>query len=100
MIIKTYQFKSNLWLWAEGKGAWYFVSLPLDSYKEIKDIYGWTNRGFGSIPVLATIGETTRKTSIFPSKHNETYILPIKSSIRKSEKLELEVLIKCIVEIK
>lgn len=81
MITKNYEFESKLWVWnavTGQSGAWYFVSLQSETFEEIKEIYGWTNRGFGSIPVIVTIGESTWKTSIFPSKRNKTYILPMK----------------------
>jgi hypothetical protein len=38
--------------------------------------YGW-----GMIPVLATIGEHTFYTALFPK--DETYLLPLKASVRR-----------------
>ncbi len=103
MFTKYYEFESKIWTWHANSGqsgAWYLVSLPKETYVEIKEIYGWSRRGFGSIPVLVTIGESTWKTSIFPSKELGTYILPIKASIRKAEKLRVEDTVKIKVEIK
>ena len=44
------------------------------------------SRGFGSLKVVATIGGTTFKTSVFPSKETG-WLLPVKASVRKAEGL-------------
>ena len=44
------------------------------------------SRGFGSLKVAATIGGTTFKTSVFPSKETG-WLLPVKASVRKAEGL-------------
>jgi hypothetical protein len=41
-------------------------------------------KGFGSLKVVATIGETRFSTSVFPSKELG-WMLPIKASVRKAE---------------
>jgi hypothetical protein len=33
------------------------------------------------------VGETNWKTSIFPDKKHNSYVLPLKASVRKSEKI-------------
>lgn len=81
-----YQFKTKLWEY-EGQGAWYFVTLPKDTAAEIKQLFGTLRRGWGSIPVEATVGDTVWKTSIFPDKESDSYLLPIKSAVRKAEQL-------------
>jgi hypothetical protein len=43
--------------------------------------YGW-----GVIPVQVRIGKTKWTTSLFPK--DDRYLVPIKASIRKAEKLE------------
>ena len=43
--------------------------------------YGW-----GMIPVRARIGKTTWKTSLFPK--DGRYIVPLKTSVRKAERIE------------
>lgn len=43
--------------------------------------------GWGSLPVMATIGKTSWKTSIFPDKKSESYLLPLKAEVRKKEKI-------------
>ncbi|MBT5516648.1 DUF1905 domain-containing protein [Candidatus Peregrinibacteria bacterium] len=83
----TFTFKSKMWLW-QGKGAWHFITVPLNLSKKIKGFHEGPRKGFGSIPVAVRIGKTTWKTSIFPTKEG-TYVLPIKKDIRKKENLEL-----------
>ncbi len=64
----------------------YWLRLLEDS-DEIKKDWIWPRKGFGSIPVNATIGGTSWKTSIFPEKGG-TYLLPIKKLVREEENLK------------
>ena len=43
-------------------------------------------RGFGSLKVTATIGDSTWRTSVFPSR-NEGWMLPVKAAVRRAEDL-------------
>lgn len=86
MISNEYSFKAELWEW-QGKGAWHFVTLPIEVAEEINFLYSENKRGWGSLPVKATIGETSWNTSIFPDKKNNSFLLPIKSSIRNKANL-------------
>jgi hypothetical protein len=45
-------------------------------------------RGFGSVRVVVTIGETTWNTSIFPDTANESFALPIKKQVRVREGID------------
>ena len=42
------------------------------------------SRGFGSLKVTATIGDSTWRTSVFPSRE-EGWMLPVKAAVRKAE---------------
>ena len=88
MSIKIkYEFHSKLWQHSSSK-AWYFVSLPIKMSKEIRSILKWQEEGWGRLHVRAGIGSSEWETAIwFDSKHN-TYLLPVKSQIRKTEKIE------------
>lgn len=82
----TYTFKSKLWLY-DGFGGWHFVNLPVDMSAEIKEQFGpIKKRGWGSIPITATVGKTTWDTSIFPDKKGY-YLLAIKAAVRKAENI-------------
>lgn len=82
-----YKFKAKVWLYP-GEAAWHFVTLPGVQSAEIKDKYAGLTRGFGSLPVQVTLGNTIWKTSIFPDNKAKTYLLPIKSAVRKSESIK------------
>lgn len=70
-----------------GMAAWRFLILPKKESTEIKSVYGKIAKGWGSIPVLVTVGKTNWKTSIFPDKKSGTYLLPLKAQIRKAEQI-------------
>lgn len=82
-----FSFTSELWLWPGGQAAWHFVNVPKEESRKIKEMMVGKLRGFGSVPVEATIGKTSWQTSIFPDKRSGTYLLPIKVSVRKAETL-------------
>lgn len=80
------EFESELWEW-QGKGAWFFVSLPKEYYEDIKLISTTPKKGFGSVRVEAIIGATVWGTSFFPDAKYKTFLLPVKKDVRMSENL-------------
>ena len=90
--------KATTWLYP-GKAGWHFITLPKKQSKEIKKLYGMVASAFGSLPVIVTIGNTKWKTSIFPSKESESYLLPLKADVRKKEKIVTGEKIDFVVEI-
>lgn len=82
-----------LWRWTapSGPAAWHFVTIDgvagnaLSATALMRRLEGGT-RGFGSLKVRATIGESTFSTSVFPSKELG-WLLPVKASVRKAERL-------------
>ncbi len=100
MLNPEFRFKEKVWLWqSEGPGAWHFISLPKEMGEDIKEMFSDSSKGFGSLKVEATIGETSWSTSIFPSNQLETYILPIKADVRKREKISIDDRVEVILEI-
>jgi hypothetical protein len=83
----TYSFSACVWEWT-GEASWFFVSVPEDDADDIEERFGRSAAGFGSIRVEVTIGSTTWRTSLFPSKEERTYLLPVKKSVRVAEGLE------------
>jgi hypothetical protein len=82
----TYEFDAALWLWsARESDSWTFLSLPQDVSDEIDDLTAPFARGFGSVRVEVTLGATTWRTSIFPSKEQAAYVLPVKKAVRRAE---------------
>lgn len=84
----TYRFTAQLWM-APAEAAWYFVTLPPDAADDIEQRTVPTRRrGFGSVRVTATIGATTWSTSIFPDTRAQSYVLPVKKQVRRTEGLD------------
>jgi Domain of unknown function (DUF1905) len=81
----SFTFTAKLWLYA-GKGAWFFVTLPDDVAGQIRFFSG-RRQGFGSVRVVARIGTSTWKTSVFPDSKSGSYLLPVKAEIRKAQNI-------------
>ena len=81
------QFTADLWAYGEESGSWHFVTLPVDIADEVRDVAG-PRRGFGSIRVSATVGDTTWQTSLFPDSQSASMVLPMKKAVRVAEGLE------------
>lgn len=84
MAMNQFKIKEKVWLYP-GATPWHFVSVPKKEAGVIKKKFGGNARGFGSLPVLVTIGKTKWKTSIFPEKKTGEYLLPLKAEVRKKE---------------
>lgn len=79
------EFSGNIIYW-RGPAPWYFVPIPEQQSEEIRDISNLVTYGWGVIPVQVQVGDTQWTTSLFPK--DGVYLVPIKASIRKAEKLE------------
>jgi hypothetical protein len=99
MEYNQYKIKAKVWLY-HGKAAWHFVTIPKDVSAEINELFEDQKRGWGSLPVVITVGNTVWKTSIFPDKKAGIFLLPIKSVVRKKEKIESNSSIDFLLEIR
>ncbi len=80
-----------LWRWTSptGPAAWHFLTVD-GAAGEALSATALMRRmerslgGFGSLKVTATLGDSTFKTSLFPSKELG-WLLPVKASVRKAE---------------
>jgi len=79
----VYEFEATLWRWRDD-GTWHFLTLPEDVSDEIDDRTA-VRAGFGSVKVEATIGTSTWRTSLFPSKDAGAFILPVKKAVRVAQ---------------
>jgi hypothetical protein len=92
-MTETYTHTTPLWIWTSDKApaSWHFLTLDGDVAEAIhatalmRRLEGERRKGWGSIKVTATIGETSWCTSIFPAKDLGGYMLPVKASVRKME---------------
>ncbi len=80
-----FTFDAEPWLFHTG--GWVFASLPTDISGMIRTMDRLPRKGFGSIRVEVTIGNSSWRTSIFPDAKLGRYVLPIKKDIRKNEKI-------------
>ena len=96
--INQVQFQTAVWLFP-GDAGWHFASVPEDLSTEIKEAFGTMARGWGSLPVEATIGDTMWKTSIFWDKKLNAYLLPLKAEVRKRERFAAGETISVVLEL-
>lgn len=78
------KFSGEIWLW-KGPAPWHFVTVPPEQCAELKAVSGSVTYGWGMIPVMVQIGKTKWKTSLWPK--DDSYIVPIKASVRKTERI-------------
>ena len=82
----------TLWRWSGASGgSWHFVTVDGEAGEALSGTalmrrMERTIRGFGSLKVTARIGDTTFRTSLFPSKEMG-WLLPVKASVRRAEGL-------------
>ena len=93
-----YSFSAKLWQ-HQAQGGWYFVSLPKEISKEIRENLKWQEEGWGRMKATASINELEWDTAIWFDKKQDTYLLPIKADIRKKGELELNQMLEVSVSI-
>lgn len=84
-----YPFSAEVWRHSS-PGGWYFVSLPNNLAKEIREHLKWQEEGWGRLKVVAKIEDSEWETAIWFDTKMDTYLLPLKAEIRKKEQLEIE----------
>ncbi len=82
-----YDFSAELWQHS-AEGGWYFVSLPIEISKEIRDNLKWQEEGWGRMKVMASIDQLEWSTAIWFDTKANTYLLPVKAEIRKKASVE------------
>lgn len=71
-------------------GAWHFAYVSKKLSRQLRTQYKHLSRGFSSLRVHVTVGETSWDTSIFYDHRSEQYLLPLKLAVRKKEKIAVE----------
>jgi hypothetical protein len=82
-----YEFTASPWQY-DAPGGWYFVTVPVTLSEEIRQTFKQEEEGWGRLKAKARIGHSEWKTAIWFDTKRKTYLLPLKASIRKKEKLE------------
>jgi hypothetical protein len=80
------EFRGNIWYW-RGPAPHHFVTVPEEQSEDLKALSEFVTYGWGMIPVVARIGKSEWKTSLFPK--NGAYIVPIRLSVREAENLDV-----------
>jgi hypothetical protein len=97
-FIIPFDFEATLWK-ADGNSGWHFVSLPISLSQEIRHLFQKEEEGWGRLPVMALIRDTSWDTAIWFDTKNNTYLLPIKSEIRKKENISVGTIEKITIKI-
>ena len=80
------EFTGEMWFW-KGPAPWHFVTVPEKECVELQAASTMVTYGWGMIPVTARIRETKWTTSLWPK--DGSYIVPVKTWVRKAEELEI-----------
>ncbi len=94
-MTETHTLTTSLWIWTtdEAPASWHFLTLDgvvaeaIHALALMRRLEGGRKRGWGSIKVRATVGDTSWETSIFPAKEMGGWLLPVKAAVRKAEGL-------------
>lgn len=76
---RVFKFKSKVWLYP-GVSGWHFVNLGKEMSAQIR-----TKHPKGFVRIRARVGKTEWSTLLFPHRESKTYLLSIKSLVRKKE---------------
>jgi Domain of unknown function (DUF1905) len=93
--METHTVTAPLWIWTTDKApaSWHFLTIEgetadaIHALELMRRLEFGRKRGWGSIKVTATIGDTSWETSIFPAKDLGGWLLPVKAAVRKAEGL-------------
>lgn len=81
----TIEFSGKVWYW-RGPAPFFFVTVPTQHAKKIKEMERVVTYGWGMIPCVARIGKTEWTTALWPK--DGAYILGLKDKVRKAEGIE------------
>jgi|CXWL01.1.fsa_nt_gi hypothetical protein len=82
-----FQFSGKLWRHQGDTGAWHFITLPSDVSAQMRALSQGLRNAFGSLRVIATIGKTQWRTSVFADTKAGAFLLPVKAEVRRAEKI-------------
>lgn len=92
-----FSFKAKPWKY-EGKGGWYFLTLPTSVAQKIRRQFQNLEEGWGRLRVIAQINNLKWQTSIWFDRKAKSYLLPLKSEIRTQ--LTSDKVLDCTVSVK
>jgi hypothetical protein len=80
------EFTGELVHW-RGPSPYHYVAVPPEGCEILHAVAPSATYGWGVIPVVVTIGDTTFTSSLFPKDGG--YLVPVKDAVRRAERLEL-----------
>lgn len=94
-MTETHNVTAKLRLWTTDKApaSWHFLTIEgevadaIHALALMRRLETGRRRGWGSMKVIAQIGDSVWSTSIFPDKTSGGWLLPVKAFARKSEGL-------------
>ena len=106
-MTETHTLTTRLWIWTTDKAqaSWHFLTIDGEVAEAIhalalmRRLEGGRKRGWGSMKVRATVGDTDWETSIFPAKEMVGWLLPVKAAVRKAEGLVAGDMVEVVVEV-
>ena len=106
-LTETHTLTTQLWIWTTDKASarWHFLTLSgkvaeaIHALALMRRLEGGRKRGWGSIKVRATVGDTSWETSIFPAKEMGGWLLPVKAAVRKAEGLVAGDMVRVVVAV-
>ena len=80
-----YTVTAEVWRYP-GPGGWHFVTLPPEVADEVRARS--VAKPFGSVSARVTLDAVSWETSLFADTKRESYLLPIKASVRRRAGIE------------
>ena len=86
-----FEFETEVIEW-RGPAPFLFAPIPQDLSDEIRSVAKSFTYGWGVIPVVARVGETEFKTSLFPK--DGRYLVPLKVVVQRAEGVQIGELVR------
>jgi len=93
--------RGAVWLWKgsggePAKGSFYFLTIAGETAGAIRAAASKAD-AWGSVRIEATVGGTTWRTSLFPSKAHGGWLLPLKAAVRKAERISEGTMVEAVL---
>lgn len=79
-------FRAELRRW-QSESAWHFITVPKSVSRDIRLLSQGQRNAFSSLRVIAKIGETEWRTSVFADTKSDAFLLPVKADVRRRQKI-------------
>lgn len=76
--------------WNGDKGSWYFLPVTGAAAAEVRMESSGMRSSFGSVRVEAELNGVRWRTSLFPDRASDGFLLPLKAEIRRRGGLEAD----------